>query len=64
MNAVAASEMLVRLKKRYPTGRNWRKKAAEAEVELPDGTLAHAEVHWYEAYGIGQIEHKIKHLLN
>ncbi len=55
---------LTRLKKRYPAGRNWRKKSAEVEVELPDGALAHAEIHWYEAHGCGQVEHKIKRLLD
>ena len=55
---------LARLKKCHPEGRNWRKRSAEAEVELPDGTVAHAEVHWYEAHGCGQLEHKIKRLLD
>lgn len=34
-----------------------------ARVRLPDGKIARAEVHWYEAHGIGQTELKIKRLL-
>jgi hypothetical protein len=34
-----------------------------AEILLPDGTIALAEVHWYEAHGIGRTELKIKRLL-
>ena len=34
-----------------------------ATVELPDGSSARAEVHWYEAHGIGRREMKIKRLL-
>jgi len=31
--------------------------------ELKDGTIALAELHWYEVTGIGRKEFKIKHLL-
>ncbi len=41
----------------------WRKMKGLATVELPDGTLMRAEVHWYEAHGIGKKEHKVKNLL-
>jgi len=54
---------LRRLRRYYPTGRNWRKKAAEAEIVLDSGTPARAEVHWYEAHGYGRVEIKIKRLL-
>ena len=43
--------------------RMWRKMKGLATVELPDGTLMRAEVHWYEAHGIGKKEHKVKNLL-
>jgi hypothetical protein len=33
-------------------------------VELPNGQVARAEVHWYEAHGIGRRELKIKRLLD
>ena len=35
-----------------------------ARIRLPDGTIARAEVHWYEAHGIGRCELKIKRLLS
>lgn len=44
-------------------GRRWRKLKGIATVELPDGSTARAEVHWYEAHGIGRVEMKIKRLL-
>jgi hypothetical protein len=54
---------LRRLRRCYPAGRNWRKKAAEAEIVLNSGITMRAEVHWYEAHGYGRVEFKIKRLL-
>jgi len=48
-----------RLRRRYGGGR-WRKRKGIASVRLEDGTAHQAEVHWYEAHGIGQREVKIK----
>jgi hypothetical protein len=48
-----------RLRRRYGTGR-WRKLKGIARVRLIDGTIHIAEVHWYEAHGIGRKELKIK----
>ena len=42
---------------------NWRKKKGIARVQLPDGSMATAEVHWYEAHGIGKVKLKIKEWL-
>jgi hypothetical protein len=53
---------LRRLHKVYGPGR-WRKLKGVADVQLPDGTIARAELHWYEAHGIGRTELKIKRLL-
>jgi len=53
---------LVRLRKRYGRGR-WRKRKGHAEVRLHGGEIARAEVHWYEATGIGRREFKIKRFL-
>jgi len=33
-------------------------------VRLPDGSVAVAEVHWYQAHGIGSSELKLKRLLD
>lgn len=53
---------LPRLRKTYAGGR-WRKLKGLATVELEDGSIHVAEVHWYEAHGIGRHEMKIKRFL-
>lgn len=35
-----------------------------ADVKLPNGTIRRAELHWYEASGIGKKESKIKHFVD
>ena len=39
---------------------HWRKMKGVATVRLTDGTVCEAEIHWYEAHGIGRKDHKIK----
>ena len=51
-----------RLRKVYGPAR-WRKRKGVATVSLPDGSLCKAEVHWYEAHGVGRKEFKIKAIL-
>ena len=41
-------------------GVNWKKKKGVAMLQLPDGTTATAEIHWYEAHGIGKVKLKVK----
>lgn len=53
---------VARLRRVYGRGR-WRKRKGIARVRLSDGTTSFAEIHWYEAAGIGRKEFKIKHLL-
>jgi hypothetical protein len=53
---------IARLRRIYGRGR-WRKRKGIARVRLTNGTVHVAEVHWYEATGIGRKEFKIKHLL-
>ncbi len=53
---------LARLCKVYGSGR-WRKLKGIAMVRLINGVMCMAEVHWYEAHGIGCKEFKIKRLL-
>ena len=48
-----------RLRKVYGTGR-WRKMKGRARIRLGDGTILTAELHWYEAHGVGRKEMKIK----
>ena len=52
-----------RLKRIYGLGR-WRKRKGVARVQFDDGTIRRAEIHWYEATGIGRREYKIKTLLD
>ena len=52
-----------RLRKSYGRGR-WRKRKGVAEIRLQDGTTVRAEIHWYEATGIGRREFKIKRFLD
>lgn len=48
-----------RLQKNYGKGR-WRKLKGVASVRLADNTIRLAELHWYEAHGIGKREFKLK----
>ncbi len=48
-----------RLRKQYGRAR-WRKLKGVAKVRLPDGRIRLAELHWYEAHGIGKKEFKLK----
>jgi hypothetical protein len=54
---------LERLKKVYGEGR-WRKLKGVALVELENEEVYRAEIHWYEAHGIGRKEFKIKYILD
>ncbi len=51
-----------RLQREYGPGR-WRKRKGIAMIRLADGTVCRAELHWYEAHGIGRKEVKIKRIL-
>jgi hypothetical protein len=50
---------LLRLRKMYGKGR-WRKLKGVAHVRLRSGRIRLAELHWYEAHGIGRKEMKRK----
>jgi hypothetical protein len=51
------------LRKRYGAGR-WRKLKGIAPVRLLDGTVRMAELHWFEAHGIGKRKIRIKRFLD
>ena len=55
--------ILDRLVRLYGKG-NWLKRKGLASVRIEDGTIADAELHWFEAHGIGKRKMKIKRLLN
>ena len=51
------------LQEQYGEGR-WSKLKGIGMVRLPDGTIRKAELHWYEAHGIGKRRMKIKSFLD
>jgi len=54
---------VARLRKFYGRGR-WRKRKGVAQIRLESGEVRLAEVHWYEAHGIGRKEFKIKRYID
>ncbi len=54
---------LARLQKQYGAGR-WRKMKGEATIRLQNSRVVRAEIHWYEAHGLGRKEFKRKRYLD
>jgi hypothetical protein len=54
---------IMRLQKQFGRGR-WRKLKGLAKLRLPNGHMRQAELHWYEAHGIGKKKMKIKRFLD
>lgn len=54
---------IARLREQFGRGR-WRKLKGEATVRLLNGKIRRAEIHWYEAHGIGKRKMKIKRFLD
>jgi hypothetical protein len=54
---------VARLRKQYGRGR-WRKLKGIALIRLANGRLRRAELHWYEAHGIGKREIKRKRYMD
>jgi len=50
---------LPRLRRSYGPGR-WRKMKARGTIRYFDGRIRQAELHWYEAHGIGRVDWKVK----
>lgn len=50
------------LERTYGKGR-WRKMKGIATVQMADGTICEAEIHWFEAHGIGRKDFKIKRII-
>lgn len=53
---------LKRIVRAYGLG-NWRKRKGTATIKFKHGSIYQAEVHWYEATGIGKREFKVKRFL-
>jgi len=54
---------ILRLRRMYGRGR-WRKLKGVATIRTWNGRIRLAELHWYEAHGIGRREMKRKHYLD
>ena len=54
---------LPRLRRLYGKG-YWRKMKGSARIRLRNGRIRRAEIHWYEAHGIGKKEFKRKRYLD
>jgi len=54
---------IMRLQKQFGIGR-WRKMKGVAKIRLRSGRIRNAELHWYEAHGIGKKKIKIKRFLD
>ena len=54
---------IMRLRRQFGPGR-WRKMKGVAKVRLEQGQVRFAELHWYEAHGIGRRKMKIKRFLD
>ena len=54
---------IMRLRKQFGPGR-WRKLKGIAKVRIASGAVREAEVHWYEAHGVGRKRMKIKRFLD
>ncbi|MFH1336366.1 MAG: hypothetical protein ABII96_07590 [Candidatus Zixiibacteriota bacterium] len=54
---------IMRLRKQHGLGR-WRKLKGSAKIRLQNGRIRKAELHWYEAHGIGRKKIKIKRFLD
>ncbi len=44
-------------------GRRWRKLKGVGRMRFPNGEIRLAEVHWYEAHGVGRRKMKVKRIL-
>jgi hypothetical protein len=54
---------IMRLRRQFGPGR-WRKLKGAARVRLEHGNVRLAELHWYEAHGVGRRKMKIKRFLD
>jgi hypothetical protein len=66
IEVIAKSRSVQRLRslvKRYG-GKNWRKMKGIATIKTLAGSIRWAELHWYEAHGVGRKGWKIKRFLD
>jgi hypothetical protein len=65
VQVIATGQGIRRLKtlRKQHGGRRWRK-TERGMLRLVDGSLRRAEIHWYEAHGVGKRGLKIKRFLD
>jgi hypothetical protein len=64
---VMAANLSIRERKRLQAqfgGRRWRKLKGRGRVRFPSGEVRQAELHWYEAHGVGRRKMKVKRVLD
>jgi len=54
---------IMRIPKQFGPGR-WHKLKGAVNVRLLSGRICKAEIHWYEAHGVGRKKKKIKRILD
>ena len=54
---------IMRIQKQFGHGR-WRKLKGTGKIRIESGRICNAELHWYEAHGIGRKKMKIKRFLD
>jgi len=54
----------LRVLRRRHGGERWRKLKGTATVLLGNGSVRGAEIHWYEAHGVGRVGMKIKRFID
>ena len=62
--AVGSSIRMLSLLRKCCGQARWRKLKGTAQVRLGDGTIRLAEIHWFEAHGIGKVKMRIKRFLD
>ena len=63
---IIAVNLSIRERKRLQEqfgGRRWRKLKGIGRVRFPSGEVCMAEIHWYEAHGVGRRKMKVKRAL-
>ena len=66
VEVIATGRGITRLKqlRKLHGGRRWWKLKGDATVRLVNGSIRRAEIHWYEAHGVGRRGLKIKRFLD
>ena len=53
---------IMRIQRQFGLGK-WKKLKGVAKIRIPGGRILRAEIHWYEAHGIGKKNVKIKRFI-